>query len=58
MGRSIDGTTAAAAGMIRASTSTDLLATHDHTTAQPHTQVIGNKYEVYVQYLKNDYKEG
>jgi len=21
-------------------------------------QVIGNKYEVYVEYLKNDYKEG
>ena len=26
------------------------------TEQQP--QVIGNKYEVYVQYLKNDYKEG
>ncbi len=24
----------------------------------PHPQVIANKYEVYVQYLKNDYKEG
>jgi hypothetical protein len=23
----------------------------------PH-QVIGNKYEVYVEYLKNDFKEG
>jgi hypothetical protein len=25
--------------------------------SQPH-QVIGNKYEVYVEYLKNDFKEG
>lgn len=32
-----------------------ILPFHPHQSIH---QVIGNKYEVYVQYLKNDYKEG
>lgn len=55
---SINGTWVAAAGMGWYTARRLTCAAANRARTHTHAQVIANKYEVYVQYLKNDYKEG